>query len=210
MSDKATGANFANCGLVFFWQKKLFRIIFNKNKKAKNFFYNLQSKNKIKLLHLQKIMIDILEKEQEAKNNFRKGYNCCQSVLLAYRDVLQLDEQTILKIGSGLGGGLARMREVCGCVSAMGIIAGFIKPALEPGNLIERKKNYELVQQLALGFKNCNGSIICREILKKPKEEKIENPMPLARTPEYYKTRPCERLCGDSARIIAQYINNIE
>lgn len=85
-------------------------------------------------------MLDTNLKEQEAKDNFRKGYNCCQSVLLTFQDILQLNEQTILKIGSGLGGGLARMREVCGCVSAMGIIAGFIKPALEPGNLIERKK----------------------------------------------------------------------
>jgi len=152
--------------------------------------------------------MDISEREEAASGNFLKGYNCCQSVLLSFRDIIGLDDDTILKIGSGMGGGMARMREVCGCVTAMGILAGFISPAVNPGNMDERTANYALVQQLAASFRECNGSIICRELLKMGGKggDSIESPRPSDRTGQYYKKRPCARLCGDAAGIVARYL----
>lgn len=157
-------------------------------------------------------MMGISEREELASGNFLKGYNCCQAVLLTFRDLIGLDDDSILKIASGMGGGMARMREVCGCVTAMGILAGFMSPAVNPGNMDERTANYSLVQQLAAKFREKNGSIICRELLKMgAKTDSVENPRPSDRTEQYYKKRPCGRLCGDAARIVAQYIeeNNI-
>ena len=52
---------------------------------------------------------------QRAKDNFNSGYNCSQSVLLAYEDYLQekgLDPKTVLRMASPMGGGISRLREV--------------------------------------------------------------------------------------------------
>ena len=163
---------------------------------------------------------DIEQRAQSARQNFLDGYNCCQAVLLAFQDIWGTDEKTIATIASGFGGGMARMREVCGTVSAMGMAAGFISPAIRPKNMEERTANYALVQELAGEFRKENGSIICRELLgldRKPSAaagqpasetkaevREIEPPRPSDRTPEYYRKRPCPELVACSARIIAR------
>ena len=86
-------------------------------------------------------------------------------VMLAFNDVFGTDATTVATIASGFGGGMARMREVCGTVSAIGMAAGFISPAITPKNMEERTANYALVQELAGEFRKENGSIVCRELL---------------------------------------------
>ena len=155
--------------------------------------------------------IDPAERQQRAEQFFMEGYNCCQAVLLAFEDVLEADRSTLLRVASGFGGGLARMREVCGTVSAMAMIAGFLSPAENPADMNQRRDNYALVQKFAARFKEEKGSIVCREILGLRKPEPgapMENPMPSQRTPEYYKTRPCAATVGLAARIVADYIKN--
>lgn len=110
------------------------------------------------------------ERSRRAEENFRKGYNCCQAVLLAFADILEANslasKELLVALGSGFGGGMGRLREVCGSFSAAVAMAGFILPACNPGNLEERKDNYALVQEFALSFKQMNGgSIVCRELL---------------------------------------------
>ncbi len=106
------------------------------------------------------------ERQKRAEEIFRQGYNCCQAVLLAFSDIIEgADEQVLATIGTGLGGGVARLREVCGAVSAMAIAAGFIKPATDPKNMAERTENYALVQNFASKFRKERGSIVCRELL---------------------------------------------
>lgn len=153
---------------------------------------------------------DIEERARKAKQNFLDGYNCCQSVMLAFSDVFEADELTLSTIASGFGGGLARMREVCGTVSAIGMAAGFISPAVHPKNMEERTANYALVQELAGEFRKENGSIICAELLwLRPKKE-IESPAPSERTEEYYRKRPCPELVACSARIIARKLLSMQ
>ena len=158
---------------------------------------------------------DIENRARKARQNFLDGYNCCQSVLLAFSDILGTDSQTIATIASGFGGGMARMREVCGTVSALAMASGFMSPAVTPKNMDERTANYALVQELAGEFRRQNGSIICRELLGLvPKhsdgnaaatgEQQTESPEPSQRTPEYYRKRPCPELVACSARIIAR------
>ena len=151
------------------------------------------------------------ERQQRAELLFMEGYNCCQAVLLAFEDILGVECSMLLRFASGFGGGVARLREVCGTVSAMAMIAGFLSPAEDPSNMEQRKENYALVQKFAARFKEEKGSVVCREILglRKPAPgEGFENPMPSQRTPEYYKTRPCAATVGLAARIVADYIKN--
>ena len=156
--------------------------------------------------------INIEERVERAKRLFKEGgYNCCQAVVLAYNDVFGIDDQTAAAISSGFGGGMGRMREVCGAVSGMTMLAGLIKPATDPSVKDWRTANYALVQEMAYEFKDINGSIVCKELLglvpmgssaQTPKE----SPEPSDRTPEYYKKRPCEELVGISARIVGEKI----
>lgn len=153
---------------------------------------------------------DIEERARKAKQNFLDGYNCCQSVMLAFSDVFEADELTLSTIASGFGGGLARMREVCGTVSAIGMAAGFISPAVHPKNMEERTANYALVQELAGEFRKENGSIICAELLGLRPKKEIESPTPSERTEEYYRKRPCPELVACSARIIARKLLSMQ
>ena len=156
--------------------------------------------------------INIEERVEKARRIFKEGgYNCCQAVVLAYNDVFGIDDQTAAAISSGFGGGMGRMREVCGAVSGMTMLAGLIKPATAPSVKDWRTANYALVQEMAYEFKDINGSIVCKELLglvpmgssaQAPKE----SPEPSDRTPEYYKKRPCEELVGISARIVGEKI----
>lgn len=137
---------------------------------------------------------------EKAANNFRKGYNCAQSVLLAFADKVGLKDEEALRLASSFGGGMGRLREVCGAVSAMFMIAGFLKGYTEPNNDIVKANHYKLIQDLATEFKSKHGTIICRELLGLDGTE--FSPIPSARTDEYYKKRPCEEFIKCAAEIV--------
>lgn len=139
-----------------------------------------------------------------AQELFLKGYNCAQSVFCAYADELGLDFDTALKLSSSFGGGMGRLREVCGAVSSMFLIAGLKYGYITPCNDEIKAEHYERIQQLAKEFEEKNGSIICRELLNL--DVKNDSPIPEKRTEEYYKNRPCEKLVMSGAEIIADYI----
>lgn len=139
---------------------------------------------------------------EKAKSLFESGYNCCQAVLCAYADELGLDETTALKIASSFGGGMGRLREVCGAVSSMFAIAGLKCGYSTPNDDEIKAKHYELIQKLAEKFKEKYGTIICRELLELP--DGADSPVPSKRTDEYYKTRPCEEFVAFAAEIIEQ------
>ena len=154
--------------------------------------------------------MNIDERVEKAKRLFKEGgYNCCQAVVLAYNDLFDLDEETAAAISSGFGGGMGRMREVCGTVSGMTMLAGLMKPASDPSVKDWRTANYALVQKMAGEFRDMNGSIVCKELLGlvpmgSSQAAPKESPEPSDRTPEYYKKRPCEELVGISARIVGE------
>ena len=155
---------------------------------------------------------DLEERVAKARRLFKEeGYNCCQAVVLAYNDLFGMDDTLAASVASGFGGGMGRMREVCGSVSGMVILAGMLSPSQDPSDKAGRTANYALVQDLGREFKEINGSIVCKELLglvpmgsgtQAPKE----SPEPSDRTADYYKKRPCEELVGISARIIGERI----
>ncbi|MBE6904179.1 MAG: C_GCAxxG_C_C family protein [Ruminococcaceae bacterium] len=138
-------------------------------------------------------------KREKAMKLFKEGYNCSQAVLLAFADDLGIDKKTAAMLASSFGGGMGRMREVCGAVSAMFMIAGLKYGYSDPLAQEEKKEHYELIQRLAQSFKEKNHSIICRELLD---GVPVKEGAPEERTEQYYKKRPCAELVGDAAEIV--------
>ena len=133
---------------------------------------------------------------------FLEGYNCAQAVAVAFSDVTGLDEELSARLASPFGGGMGRMREVCGAVSGMFLVVGVLYGYDDPKATTAKRELYAQVQEMAASFRSANGSIICRELLKNPPSD----PNPSPRTAEYYSNRPCARMVATAAQILDTYI----
>lgn len=138
----------------------------------------------------------------KAAELFLQGYNCAQSVAVAFSDVTGLEETAVSRMVSGFGGGMGRLREVCGAVSGMVFVASVLYGYSAPEDNKGKRELYALVQTLAEEFRAQAGSIICRELLKNPPTD----PNPSPRTAEYYKERPCARMVLLAGQILDRYI----
>ncbi|OCN03085.1 hypothetical protein A7X67_04150 [Clostridium sp. W14A] len=141
-----------------------------------------------------------MDHRERAVELFRQGYNCSQSVFAAYCEELGLDLPSALKLSSSFGGGMGRLREVCGAVTGMFLAAGLKEGYTDPSDPVAKAKHYERIQALAKRFEEKNGSIICRELLGL--SVKHDSPTPEARTEQYYMKRPCSELVGIAAQIL--------
>lgn len=150
-------------------------------------------------------MNELKSKGDIAYDNFLRGYNCTQAVTAAFAEELGLDEQTAARLSCGFGGGMGRLREVCGTFSGVVMVLSALYGYDDPKDTAAKKDLYEKIQTLAKRFKQDNGSIICRELLGLDKSEKI-SASPEPRTPEYYKKRPCPELCRYAANILEEFI----
>ena len=143
-----------------------------------------------------------MDRGMKAAELFLNGYNCAQAVAVAFSDLTGLDEKFSAKLASSFGGGMGRMREVCGAVSGMLLVLGLLYGYDTPGDDAGKKQQYAVVQQLSGKFREQVGSIVCREILKNPPSD----PNPSPRTAEYYAKRPCARMVFTAAVILEDYI----
>lgn len=149
-----------------------------------------------------------MDYKKKAMDLFKEGYNCSQSVFLAFADKYEMDEKTALRLSSSFGGGMGRLREVCGAVSGMFMVAGMLYGYENADDYEGKKAHYERIQYLAKEFEKENGSIICRHLLGL--NEGKDNPTPEKRSDTYYKKRPCAELVGSAAEIMAHYIKENE
>ena len=138
----------------------------------------------------------------KAAELFLSGYNCAQSVAVAFCDITGLDEKTTARMVSAFGGGMGRLREVCGAVSGMFFVLSYLYGYDTAGDDASKMRLYTDVQALAAQFREACGSIVCREILKNPPTD----PKPSPRTAEYYKVRPCARMVLTAATLMDVYI----
>ena len=138
----------------------------------------------------------------KAAELFLSGYNCSQSVAVAFHEELGLTEVQAAKLASAFGGGMGRMREVCGAVSGMLLVLSQLYGYDTPGDDASKKVLYTRVQALAGKFREENGSIICREILKNPPSD----PNPTPRTADFYAKRPCAKMVMTAARLMDEFI----
>jgi len=141
---------------------------------------------------------------KQAVDTFESGFNCCQSVFATYADLFGMDRETALRMSCSMGGGVGRMREICGTVSAMALLAGFECGNTDPENEDAKTYNYEKVRSLADAFKEKQGTIICRELLGI--QEREESAAPSERTEQYYATRPCSKLVACAAQLIEEML----
>ena len=141
-------------------------------------------------------------RQQQAVEAFLGGCNCAQAVFSTYADLFGIDRQTAMNLTNCMGGGISRLREVCGAVSAMALLTGLAEGDVNPGDLKAREQAYQRMRNLAAKFEEENGSLICRELLGTPGRE--QSARPSERTPEYYKKRPCARFVACAAKIIEE------
>ena len=158
--------------------------------------------------------MDTEQRVMRARELFMSGFNCSQAVFLSFADVYGLSEETALRLSASFGGGVGRLREVCGTCSAMAMLEGLQSGATEASDAEGKQTNYKNVQALFAEFQQQNGAYICRELLQL-RHDAPTPPTPDPRTAEYYKQRPCLRMVESAVRIYSKRLqgvvgNNIE
>ncbi len=148
--------------------------------------------------------VEIEKRTILAVNYFEQGYNCAQSVLMAYSDLYGIEEETAAKLATSFGGGMGRLREVCGAVSGMFLVLGLHYPFTDTKDKAAKNTNYKAVQHTAYEFKAIMGSYICADLLKLKQEP--QNPESSERNEAYYKSRPCLRCVTIAAEIVGKEI----
>lgn len=146
-----------------------------------------------------------MSKGDIAKSYFEQGYNCSQAVALAFADEIGMDSNMIARLTGGFGGGMGRMREVCGTVSGTAFVLSALYGYSDPTDVTAKAQLYADVQKVAGEFKDENGSVVCRELLGLTKSG-FDNSQPEKRTDKYYKKRPCGELVKMSADILEKFI----
>lgn len=141
---------------------------------------------------------------EKAENLFYSGCNCAQSVLVAFCDKTGMTEKQAMRMASGFGGGMGRMREVCGAMSGAFMVLGCLYGYEEPGQEDLKKAHYAIVQDTAAKFREEYGTIICCTLLGNPDD----SPNPTPRTEEFYHHRPCGRFIRKAAEIVEEYIDS--
>ena len=142
-----------------------------------------------------------MSKGEQAEALFMQGCNCSQAVASAFAEEMHMNAADVARLTIGFGGGIGRMREVCGAVSGM----AFVISALYADE--GRASVYEKIQAVAEKFEAENGSIVCRELLGLDKDGK-RVPTPEPRTKQYYKKRPCAQLVHLAADILEEFLKN--
>ena len=145
---------------------------------------------------------------EKARQLFLQGYNCAQAVVCAFDDLTGLDRDTAARLASSFGGGMGRMREVCGTVSGALLVLGLLRGYADPASPEAKKAHYAHVREFARRFREKSGSIICRELLQGVETAPGVDPEP--RTAEYYARRPCPQLAWQAADILDEMLNEME
>lgn len=153
---------------------------------------------------------ELEERVQRAVDNFMQGYGCCQSVIAAFADLYGFTDTQAKLIGAGFGGGIGRMRMVCGAVSGIVTLVGMDCGQTEGSDREGKAHCYKVVQELLTKSKEINGSIICAELLGLDGPVPPGNYIPDERNAEYYKKRPCGAKVESAARIFAEYLDSFK
>jgi len=133
---------------------------------------------------------------------FNNGYSCSQAVIGAFCDEIGMDFDTAMKLSSSFGAGMGRLREVCGAVTGMFMVAGLLYGFSDPSNKEKRIEHYKLIQSLAQQFKEANGSIICKELTGLSTD--TNRLIPEERKGEYAKKPSCVEMVGQAAAMLEQ------
>src|ERR1035437_2584224 len=153
---------------------------------------------------------EIIQRKSKAVGFFEQGYNCSQAVFMAYSDIYGIDTETAAKLATSFGGGMGRLREVCGAVTGMFLVLGLHYPFTNTKDKAAKNNNYKAVQRTASEFKTVMGSFICADLLQLKHEP--QNPESSERNEAYYESRPCTRCVTVAAEIVGKeiFVKNLE
>lgn len=145
-------------------------------------------------------MNNLSDRQICAKKYFNNGFNCAQSVMVAFADLTSLSIDQVLCIATPLGGGFARKRGDCGAIVGASICYSLIQNKTTATNP-NKNSIYQVTHEMIQDFVSRNHSIICKTLL-----ESLDNidtsPTPAERTAEYYQKRPCLNLVLDAVQIL--------
>ncbi len=144
------------------------------------------------------------DRRKIAEEAFMAGYNCAQSLAVAFADMVPIPQDEWVKLCAPFGGGMGRLREVCGAMSASLAVLGLLQGYATPETGAPKKELYAKVQTLAKTFEEQHGTIICRDILGLAPGH--DEPEPTVRTPEFYASRPCLKCIGDAAENLERFL----
>lgn len=136
-----------------------------------------------------------MTRKEAAIANFEAGYNCSQAVLLAFDDLTGVDRETLAKMASSFGGGIGKLREVCGTVSGMCMAAGLIFGYTAPDDPKAKAAHYDKIHALGEEFRAKNGALTCSELLELYKNSGKD-----------HRTGHCREMVGDAAEILEKYL----
>jgi C_GCAxxG_C_C family probable redox protein len=152
---------------------------------------------------------EIDSRVKRAVDFFEQGYNCSQAVFMAYSDKYGIDTQTAARLATSFGGGMGRLREVCGAVSGMFLVLGLEFPYIDTKDKASKNLNYKMVQKVANAFKTEMGSYVCADLLKI--KHAPQNPVSAERNEAYYKSRPCTRCVALAAKLVGgEIVDKVE
>jgi C_GCAxxG_C_C family probable redox protein len=125
---------------------------------------------------------------------FEEGCTCSQAVFVAYAEDFGMDRETAMKLSVALGGGVGRMRETCGAVTAMALVAGLKYGNTQASDGEGKSKALDAAKNLAETFLSENGSIVCKELLGlvPPRGESAVLP----------EKKPCKELVRRAAELL--------
>ncbi len=144
-----------------------------------------------------------MSRGQQAKAFFLEGYNCAQSVGMAFSDLIGLSEEETARYLCGFGGGFSRMREMCGAVSGAVFVLNVLYGHSLPKSQQEKADYYALVQTLIRRFEGEFHHCRCADLLG---VSGAEEPVPEQRTEAYYQNRPCPHLIERAAEMLEEYL----
>ena len=145
-----------------------------------------------------------MTRKELAINYFKEGYNCSQSVVLAFKDVLTIDANELCKIASPFGGGISRMRETCGAVTGMVLVLGNLIGYSTPETGEKKHELYKNTQEILKIFENKYRSLTCRRLLNLNVTH--DDPKPSERDHSFFMNRPCPELIGGAAEILELFL----
>lgn len=137
-----------------------------------------------------------------ANQLFTQGYSCAQAVFGAYCRELNMPQAEAMRLSASFGGGIGRLREVCGALSGALMALGALYASDDPAG---KSEHYARVQELAGSFRDATGSLLCRELLQL--DHSSDPPTASARTADFYQKRPCAGLVETAVRLLDQYID---
>jgi C_GCAxxG_C_C family probable redox protein len=106
-----------------------------------------------------------MKRSDKALQFYSKGFNCAQSVIASFADVLEVNEETAIRMASGFGGGMGRMQDTCGAITGAFMVIGYLRGKYKTDDEHSNEMTNKLIQDFSKKFTEKHGSINCKSLI---------------------------------------------